>query len=419
MKKILMLLTALAAWCSSAMADGLVVQNVIVSQGGAAILDIALDNPTNEYAAFQFNIQLAEGITVATNDKGKLVYERGDRLDEDFSLSMSLLNQESNTYRVLGYYTETQAITGTSGTIIRVTIQADASLLVSSEHTCQLTAINLTEPDETKHTPDPISFKVTIDSPADGRLILSETATTAPEAATGVNVRVKRTIKADQWSTICLPFAMTKAQVEAAFGDFENEDVILADFTGIETEYDTDDNVISICVKFNYEVEAIEANHPYLIKVKEAVSEFTVDGVDINPANEPSVNRDEKAVNMFNTWIYFYNRFVGTYVANTDVPQNCLFLNNSKFYYSTGSTKMKAFRAYFKFLDVLPDIEASQANIRLSFDDRTTTINEIDVPNVLKGVLYNLNGQLVGKDVNLSTLPKGIYVVDGKKVEKY
>ena len=410
MKKILMLLTALAAWCGSAKADGLVVQDISVPQGGMAILEIALENPTTPFAAFQFNIQLAEGITVSTNDKGKFVFERGDRLDEDFSLSMSQPDPNSNTYRVLGYYTETQPIAGTTGTIIRVTIQADASLAVNSSHTCQLTAINLTEPDETKHTPDPISFEVTIDEPDDGRVILNETSTTAPVAANGVNVRVIRTIKADQWSTICLPFAMTKAQVEAAFGEFAEEDVMLADFTGIETEYDADDNVVSICVNFNYEVEAIDANHPYLIKVKEAVSEFTVDGVDIAPVSEPAVKRD-KLKSMYNT-------FYGTY-STIVVPNQCLFLNNSKFYYSTGATQMKGFRGYFYFYDVLPEMFDASAKIRLSFDDKTTIINGTDAPNVSKGVLYNLNGQLVGKDVNLSTLPKGIYVVDGKKVEKY
>lgn len=53
-----------------------------------------------------------------------------------------------------------------------------------------------------------------------------------PEAAEGVNVRVKRTIKANEWSTLVLPFAMTAEQVKSAFGN----DVQLADFTGVETE---------------------------------------------------------------------------------------------------------------------------------------------------------------------------------------
>ena len=424
MKKILMLLTALAAWCGSAKADGdgLVVQDISVPQGGMAILEIALENPTTEFAAFQFNIQLAEGITVSTNDKGKFVFERGDRLDEDFSLSMSQPTQGTNTYRVLGYYTETQPIAGTTGTIIRVTIQADASLAVNSSHTCQLTAINLTEPDETKHTPDPISFEVTIDEPDDGRVILNETSTTAPVAANGVNVRVIRTIKANEWSTICLPFSMTEEQVEAAFGGEIEEDVFLADFQGYDVEEEGDE-IVGIDIDF-VAVTSIEANHPYLIKVSGAVSEFTVDGVNIEPEDVPCVALGTTTGKGKNA-VYHPMDFVGTYVADFDfyhaAESRALFINSNKFYYATANTKlMKAFRAYFDFDDVLPEVEFAASKIRLVIDDgAATTIDEISAPHILEGAVYNVNSQLVGTDVDMNTLPKGIYLVDGKKVAIY
>ena len=45
MKKIFMLLIALVAYCGGAMADGLEVQDVNISQGGEATLEIALENP--------------------------------------------------------------------------------------------------------------------------------------------------------------------------------------------------------------------------------------------------------------------------------------------------------------------------------------------------------------------------------------
>ena len=56
MKKIIMLLTALVAYCGGAMADGLKVQDVNISQGGEATLEIALENPATEFAAFQFDL---------------------------------------------------------------------------------------------------------------------------------------------------------------------------------------------------------------------------------------------------------------------------------------------------------------------------------------------------------------------------
>ena len=250
-------------------------------------------------------------------------------------------------------------------------------------------------------------------------IVLDETSTTAPEAATGVNVRVKRTIKADVWSTICLPFDMTEAQVKSAFGD----DVELADFIGIEstTDADDDDNIVSISVNFD-EASAIEANHPYLIKVSAPVSEFSVENVNIDSEEEPSVDKDKLTIGSGKNKQTYYNRFVGTYVANTVVPNMCLFLNDNKFYYSTGTTKMKGFRGYFDFYDVLSDVEDEldvESKIRLVFDSGATAINEISTPKVLKGAVYNMNGQLMGTDVDMNTLPKGVYLVDGKKVVNY
>ena len=64
MKKIFMLLTALVAYCGGALADGLEVKDVNISQGGEATLEIALENPVTEFAAFQFNVELADGITI-------------------------------------------------------------------------------------------------------------------------------------------------------------------------------------------------------------------------------------------------------------------------------------------------------------------------------------------------------------------
>ena len=413
MKKILMLLTALAAWCGSAKADGLVVQDISVPQGGMAILEIALENPTTPFAAFQFNIQLAEGITVSTNDKGKFVFERGDRLDEDFSLSMSQPDPNSNTYRVLGYYTETQPIAGTTGTIIRVTIQADASLAVNSSHTCQLTAINLTEPDETKHTPDPISFEVTIDEPDDGRIKLDETSTTAPVASDGeVDVKVKRTIKANEWSTICLPFSMDEDQLKAAFG----EDVELAEFDDYE-QVKTGDDVTGLIVNFedvDLAEDGLYANYPYIIRTSKDITTFTVIAT-IDPNEEDAVA--EYTNGKSGPKKVVYGRMKGTLHAGDANPADNIFLNGSKFWYSTGATTIKAFRAYFWFQDVLSG--DGEAKLRVTVDNEVVSIEGVGASNIVKGTIYNVNGQLMGTDIDINNLPKGVYMVDGKKVVIY
>ena len=109
-----------------------------------------------------------------------------------------------------------------------------------------------------------------------------------------------------------------------------------------------------------------------------------------------------------------YGTFYGTYHAQTTVPENGLFISDNKFWYSTGKTKMKAFRGWFEFEDVLADVEAAGANIDFTFDG-TTGIREIREKSQAEGAVYTLQGQYLGKDIDLKKLPRGIYIVNGKK----
>lgn len=398
-----MLLTALVAYCGGAMADGLEVQDVNISQGGEATLEIALENPVTEFAAFQFNVELADGITVATNDKGKLAYEKGERLDEEFSLSVSQPDALVNTYRVLGYYTETQAIPGTTGAIVKITIKADAALAIGTTHVCKLSAINLTEPNETKHTPEDITFNVKITEKT--YTILDETSTTAPVASgSAVDVKVKRTIKANEWSTLVLPFDMTEAQLKEALGS----DVVLAEFEDYEAEY-TGDNVTGLTVNFVATdlTEGFYGNYPYLVKTSTDITEFTVTAVTVDPDEEGAVAEYDNGKTGKNRKVL--GSLIGTYHAGDAIPADGLFLSGNKFWYSTGETKIKAFRAYFMLDEVLSS--GAEAKVRFMVDEEAAAIEGI-TPDKEDGVWYTLDG----RPLNGKPTEKGIYIVDGKKV---
>ncbi len=220
---------------------------------------------------------------------------------------------------------------------------------------------------------------------------LDEDSPTAPADAENVNVIVKRTIIANTWSTICLPFAMTAGQVTAAFGN----EVKVGDFTGCTVDDETED------VKVNFaEVTAIAANHPYIIKVKDAISEFTVEGVDI-AADDAVVKKDKSGRK--------YNSFIGNYENGLKLEDGMLFLNGNKFYFSKGETTMKAFRAYF-------DLDAAGAyygsRIALVVDETTGIGTSLINHEEWDNAIYNLKGQRVEKP------GKGIYIVNGKKVKK-
>ena len=228
---------------------------------------------------------------------------------------------------------------------------------------------------------------------------LFETATEAPAAMDDVNVVVNRTIKGGEWSTICLPFAMDANQIAEAFGSAE-----IADFASWTSESDDIYDVAGITLEFN-SVDAMEANHPYIIKVGSDIESFRVDGVNIEPEEAP-----EYSVGRGKTKGTFY----GTY-TKTVVPEENLFLSGNRFWYSVGTTNMKGFRGYFELKDVL-DAYYEEAPVKINLTvDGTTAISNIDLVKS-NNEIFSVNGIKMGNDMN--RLNKGIYIVNGKKIVK-
>ena len=217
---------------------------------------------------------------------------------------------------------------------------------------------------------------------------IDEIATTLPESQDNVSyVMVKRSITANQWNTICLPFSMTSQQVKNSFGD----QVQLANFTGCDYQNG------NITVNFET-VDHMEANHPYIIKLPTAISSFNVSGnMSIAPSSTPMTSGTS-------------GRMVGTYVANTTIAKNLLFLSDNMFWYSVGKTKMKALRAWFDFDDVLPSVDGAATRIVLSVDGETTGIDRvIDIAG--NGEVYDLQGRKVKRPAR-----QGIYISGGRKI---
>lgn len=234
-------------------------------------------------------------------------------------------------------------------------------------------------------------------------IVLDENSTTVPTTATDVNVRVLRTISAGNWNTICLPFSMSEAQVKTAFGD----DVILGDFVQYVTEEDALENITGINVVFT-SATAIEANHPYIIKVSSAITNFTVDGVDI--ASDEDGAYTEYNNGKTGTKKVIFGTFNGTLHAGLTLANNQIFLADNKFWYSKGLTTIKAFRAYFDFEDVLASVESS-APLFISFMN-TAGINEMNINEKIKsdGNYYDMQGRKVASP------QKGLYILNNKKI---
>ena len=382
-----------------AKAEELKVADVVLPQNTTAAIAVELLNPNTVYDSFTMQIELPQGIVPEMASSGYPSFTAGKRFVDGSGISTGYKEGNIVTFARL---TDGNPIQGTEGTLFEAIVKVDGEVPVGTELTATISDITFTTPDLTKETLDPVTFKITIGEPADGRIILDETSPTVPESATGVNVRVKRTINANEWSSICLPFAMTSAQMKAAFGD----DVLLADFNGTDSDVDNDENVVGITVNFD-EATAIEANHPYIIMVSVPVTEFTVDDVDI------VADEDEACIEFDNgktgSRRVVYSGFYGTYHAGTVLDEFTLFLSQNKFWYSDGNMKMNAFRAYFDFLDVLTSVEDAGSRITMSLGNIGTGIRDIN-SETPENHYYDLQGR------HVENPGKGVFVKSGKKV---
>lgn len=397
MKRIFSSLMACFILIGNALADGIAVNEITIPKGGTATLNIEFNRSEYNYMGFEFKLGLPEGIT-AQNGSAKL----GSRFDgQDHSLGMSALTGGENAgkYQFVSLSLTGAAIPGSNGTLLTVELSADASLEVGATYTATLSSIEFTTTDAQKIVFDNLTFGITIESQGDGRTLLDEASSTMPTNATGVDVRVRRTIFPNEWSTLCLPFDMTTAQVHDSFGS----DVKLATFKGWETtEYDDNDNPTAISVRFEG-TDAISANVPYIIMMTKGIMEFTVDGVDID-VDEPFVSVGKRARGDFGS-------FTGSYVP-VMIDEDCVFFNNNKLWYSVGNTRMKGYRGYFYFQDVLTD----GAGVKLHLDiDGVTSLGDIDGISDVNIPVYDLSGRKINVDTN-ARIKRGVYILNGKKV---
>ena len=377
----------------------LTIPDVNIVPGGIANVVIYFDLGTQAYTAFQFDIAYPEGISSVSDDEGNPSFIKGDAYSDAHNVSS--IHTSKGLDRFQCFSVASIPLVAQNGTLLILPIKAQKTL-TEGTYQATISPIEFVQTDATPDRPEAITFNITVDK----NVVLDETSVVLPVSASGVNVQVKRTIDANEWSTICLPFSMQEAQVKACFGD----DVQLCDFTGTETDFDGNDKVVKITVNFD-DVKTIAANHPYIINVSQPVTEFSVEGVDIDP------NEDDAFVEFDNgktgSRRVVYSGFYGTYHAGTTLEKYSLFLDENLFWYSMGKTKMKAFRAYFNFLDVLTEIEEAGARVNLRVNNDVTGIREIDARQ-LKGSDYsstivNLAGQHVGLGY------KGIVIVNGKK----
>lgn len=214
-----------------------------------------------------------------------------------------------------------------------------------------------------------VADKVSLNENTDNTITVSEYA----------DVTLNRTINANKWNTIVLPFELSNDQVIDAFGQ--------------DVQIDAFENSDGDNISFTKTTDGIKANVPYLLKTSTAGTVYTFNGVKIVASNPTAIGAGN--------W-----NFAGSYAATANLIAGDYMLYNNNWWENKADDNynIKGFRAYLQ-------TKSAGAKPNIFIDGQTTGINEIEGTQKEDNTpVYNLAGQKVGKSY------KGIIVKNGKKV---
>ena len=246
----------------------------------------------------------------------------------------------------------------------------------------------------------------------------------APTDAKNAEVKLDRTFYKNYWNAICLPYSINRRQIEDVFGD--GTMVVLMD------NINTSNKKVMFVEHANQD---IIAGYPYLIFPTKKDDTEKTDHTAINgittratfgEANSPlfSVGTDGETYtssDMQKNALVFKGTFskedlpVGSYVITksgtlANVPQTGLKINpyRAYIYFNKTDPGAKAIKLASMGFGGFDDMEGETTSIEdLLFNDGIMT-RPADV--------FTVNGQKVrSKAENLYGLPKGVYIVNGKK----
>ena len=155
----LMLLAMLLTLVGSIFADNLTVSSIELKAGQSKDVAINLNNSEKQYVAFQFDLVLPDGISIAKNDNGKLKVSLNANRVDDHTLTVQDLG--SGTYRLLCFSMTNAAFSGTSGALLNMTLQADEGVTVGAK-AGEIKSQVFTEPGGNQVKWADVSFSITV-----------------------------------------------------------------------------------------------------------------------------------------------------------------------------------------------------------------------------------------------------------------
>lgn len=225
-----------------------------------------------------------------------------------------------------------------------------------------------------------------------------------------------RTFTTGKWNSLILPVDMTADQVKAAFG----KDTKLAKFD----KYDKNWIYFSPVVP-DANGNMLEANIPYIIYPTSqpdyvnrnynvgSDKEKHIDGpvytvTGIIYGGQPTEMKCEDTGSSTNTGMTHY----GSYEYRQEVPAKSYMLSKGKMVHTSKVHKVKSYRSWLE--ETTPSEKTLQLKVSDS-DNSTTGIKVIEEAPQNANAVYNVNGMRMNSS-NTDNLPKGVYIINNKKV---
>lgn len=221
------------------------------------------------------------------------------------------------------------------------------------------------------------------------------------------NIKIDRRFDADGgWYSICLPFSLTADDINKQFKGAEFQE-----FNGVEQQDKT------INLKFK-KVTTTEAGKPYLIKPIKDITAADLTFINKLIEQTTPVDVNHKLGSDANKTFTFKGVF-SPFTANSEelADKNIKFLSGEKgldLVSPNDTGTMKCYRAYFVFPGK-KDIVETEAKI--TNHDEATAVQPVKRQETeTEHVVFSISGQKVANVKNASQLPKGVYIINKKRI---
>lgn len=225
-----------------------------------------------------------------------------------------------------------------------------------------------------------------------------------------------RTFTTGKWNSLILPVDMTADQVKAAFG----AEAKIARFNRLEDKWiyfspvepDADGNMLKANIPYiiyptrqpdyvnrNYNVGSDKEKH-----IDGPV--YTVTG--IYYGGQPTEMKCKDTGSSTNTGMTHY----GSYVYRQKVPAKSYMLSKGDMVHTSKVHNVKSYRSWLE--ETTPSEKTLQLKVSDS-DNSTTGIKVIEEAPQNANAVYNVNGMRMNSS-NTDNLPKGVYIINNKKV---